>query len=246
MSVNFFNGPPGVGKSFQGTAYALHCLDLGLRVAVSWDLTPPEGVRVYDLRRFDDAGEPRTPDLTIAQANAVDGPVVFRFKELLEVFGLVGVNIFKDEAQNDLGSRDWEKMPLKVRIWMSMHRHFRTNLFLYTQHFKFVDIYPRRLAIGNVSSLARFLNLTFEMPRPQADSETGELGPVDLLGIRVIVRPWKSLDLPVPIPGFWKLAWNLSRRVPAHYNTHVPPSLTKKAPDAGAALPASSQTAAPF
>lgn len=246
--IAFFNGPPGAGKTFHGTAYALHALDKGMRTAVSWALAPPEGVKVYDLRARDDVGEERRPDLSIQAANELEGPVMFRFSELTDVFGLRDVQLFKDEAQNDLGSRDWEKMPLRVRIWMSEHRHYRTNLFLYTQHFKFVDIYPRRLALGNVFSIARALNLTFEFPRPDADSETGELGPVDLFATKIVLRPWKGLDQPVPIPGFWRLLLNLSKRVPHHYNTHAPHenALGKKPVAAGGAARTPAAPTLPF
>jgi len=248
--IGFFNGPPGVGKTFHATAYALHCLDLGLRIAVSWRLEPPTGVLVYDLRKHDDAGNDRNPDLSIDAANELVGPVIFRFSELTEVFGLRLCQVFKDEAQNDLGSRDWEKMPLRVRIWMSEHRHYLVNLFLYTQHFKFVDIYPRRLALGNVFTITKILNFTLEIPRPKADSETGELGNPDILSTKLILRPWKTLDLVPPIPGFWRLLTNLSSRVPAHYNTHAPhENALKKTPASGGALrppSARKQTGLPF
>lgn len=243
--IAFFNGEPGVGKTFHGTAYALHALDLQLRVAVSWSMVPPEGVAFYDLRTHDDSGEERRPDLTIRQANDVPGPVLFRFDALQELFGISDCQVFKDEAQNDLGARDWEKLALRTRIWMSEHRHYRTNLWLYTQDYKFVDVYPRRLARYNVYTIARWLNLTLEMPRPDANSETGELGKVDLFGIRVIVRPWKDLDFKVPWPGWWKLATDLSKRVLLHYRTHDPHRLKataeKKTPDPAAV----SRTASP-
>jgi len=232
MSVLFFNGPPGAGKTFHGTAYALHCLDKGLRIAVSWDFMPPPGVPIFDLRH-EIGGEPRKPDISIEAANACSGPVVFRFEPLTDIFGLRDCQVFKDEAQNDLGARDWEKLALRVRIWMSEHRHYRVNLFLYTQFFKFVDVYPRRLAMdGGVYSIARFLNLTLEFPRPDADSETGELRRVDLLGTRIIIRPWRHLDLPLPWPSFFKLVYDLSPRVPAHYTTHAPHALKKNSPAA--------------
>jgi len=130
------------------------------------------------------------------------------------------------------------------------HRHHRTNLFLYTQDYKFVDVYPRRLARYNVYTIARWLNLTLEMPRPNANSETGELGQVDLFSIRLIVRPWRDLDYKVPWPSWWKLFRNLSRRVTAHYTTHAPHLLDKASkknpPDApaGAARSASADRTA--
>lgn len=224
MSCLFFNGPPGHGKTFHITAYVLHCLDLGLRVAYSSgsSIVPPAGVRVVDLRSSDDVGEYRKPDMTMTEANSVEGPVLFRFEGLQDILGLTDCQVFKDEAQNDLGARDWEKMTLKLRIFLSEHRHYRLNLFFYTQHYKFVDVYPRRLALGSVYTIVRFLRYTFEIPRPAADPETGELGPADILGLRIIVRPRRGLDLPLYLPGFLKLMFNLSRRVPAHYTTHAP------------------------
>jgi len=144
---------------------------------------------------------------------------------LNEIFGLRECQVFKDEEQNDLGARDWEKLALRVRIWMSEHRHYLVNLFLYTQDYKFVDIYPRRLARNRVYSITRFLNLTLEMPRPDANSETGELGKVAIFSIRFIVRPWRDLDYLVPWPTFWKLLTNLSKRVPFVYRTHAPHAL---------------------
>lgn len=247
--IAFFNGPPGVGKTYHGTAYALYCLDRQLRVAVSWNMTPPEGVRLVDLRPRDDAGNERRPDMTIEAANDVEGPVLFRFSELVEIFGLRRVQVFKDEAQNDLGSRDWEKMPLRVRIWMSEHRHYMTNLYLYTQHYKFVDIYPRRLGLGNVHTITRFLNLTLEIPRPEADSETGELGPPAIFDTKAVPRPWRGLDMYVPDPGFFDL-WGLGKRVPAHYSTHAPHEKDirrdderKKPSRSAPAAPAASRTA---
>jgi len=243
--IAFFNGPPGVGKTYHGTAYALFCLDHQLRVAVSWAMTPPLDVQSFDLRRHDDAGGDRVPDLTIEKANDIQGPVLFRFSELTEIFGLRRIQVFKDEAQNDLGSRDWEKMPLKVRIWMSEHRHYMTNLFLYTQHYKFVDIYPRRLGLGNVHTITRFLNLTLEIPRPEADSETGELGPAAILDTKVVPRPWKGLDMLVPNPGFWTLL-RYGARVPAHYNTHAPHEADIRKQVAGGATPPPAQRKIPL
>jgi len=219
--IAFFNGSPGAGKTYHATAYILYCLKHQLRVAASWDVVPPEGVRLVDLRRHGNDAEARQPDCTIEQANRIEGATIFRFDALDELFGLRHCQVFKDEAQNDLGSRDWEKMPLRVRIWMSEHRHYAVNLFLYTQHYKFVDIYPRRLGLGSVYSIVRLLNLTLEIPRPQADSETGELGMPDIFSTKIVWRPWRGVDQPVPHPGFFELL-KLSRLVPMHYRTHAP------------------------
>jgi hypothetical protein len=226
MSAYLFSAAPGVGKTYTGTAFALYALERAFRVAVNWDMIPPEGVALVDLRKGLDAeGRQRKP-ISIREANAIDGPVLFRYDEFADIIGLVECAVYHDEAQATTGARDWEGMSKRIRLWLSMHRHYRCTLFFFSQHYKFVDVYFRRIAVGNVSTLGRFLNLTFEFPRPEADPETGELGKPDFFGTKLIIRPWKDLDLPNPLPGFWDLL-RVSRLVPAHYFTHQPRDSTE-------------------
>ncbi len=225
MSALIFSGNPGVGKTYQATAMVLCALDKGRRVAVNWEVVPPEGVVVYDLRARcgPSCGHVHT---TIDQANEIDVPVVFFYETYEDVMGLIDADVYNDEAQANAGARDWEKLSSRVRLWLSMHRHFRINLLFFTQHYKFVDVYPRRLASGNVLSMHRFLLFTFSVPRPAADAETGELKGLDLWNSLVVMRPWKDLDHPNPLPKMWTLLMR-SRSVPDHYRTHSPKSLKK-------------------
>lgn len=210
MSAIIFSGNPGVGKTYKATALVLCAIDVGKRVAVNWDLIDL-GVPVVDLRNRE-----ITPE-----DNLIAGPVVFRYDEYKEVDGLCDADIYNDEAQAQAGARDWESMGKKTRLWLSMHRHFGTNLLFFTQHYKFVDVYFRRLSVGHAWSLHRFFNFTLSIPRPQADPETGELGTVDIFGFLAVMRPWKDLDHPNPIPAFWKLLFR-SRQVTKYYRTRSP------------------------
>jgi len=220
MAFLMFSGSPGTGKTWVLVSWATIFLQNGYRVASNAEFIPPEGTRIVDLRHTGPEGN-RQPDMTIAAANETQGPVLFLFDGWKDIIGLTECQVFKDEAQADTGARDWESLGIRDRLWMSMHRHYRTNVFLFTQHLKFVDIYPRRLAVGSVYSMAKFLNLTLVMPCPDADMETTEFGTPDFLGTTIVVRPWKSIDFPVWFPGTREL-WKVRRTVAAAYATHKP------------------------
>jgi len=190
MSAFLFEGPIGGGKSYAATTMVHWLLLRGRRVAVNWDLVVP--------------GEYRY--------------LVTRYEGLDELFGLEDIDIFCDEAQSSAGSRDWEAMPKKVRNWLSHHRHYGNNLLFFTQHYKFVDVYIRRLAPTGVWSVWRFLNLTGATPRPEANPEDGNLNAPKISGSRLFIRPWKDLDHPYPIGGFLDLI-GLSRQTPELYKT---------------------------
>lgn len=234
MAALIFSGPPGVGKTFLATALVLWALLRGRRVAVNWSLRPPEGVKRYclgwkDKHREDDLCE--LPHLNVPDANLISGPVVFEYADYEEVLGLIDADVFNDEAQANAGARDWESLGKRVRLWLSMHRHYGLNLLFFTQHYKFVDVYFRRLAQGGVFSLHRLFNLSWAWPRPQADPELGDLKHVDILGALPVVRPWRSLDHPWPLPTFWSLL-KVSREVPQHYETRAPRDLSRRPPAA--------------
>lgn len=190
MSAFVFYGEVGSGKTFGATAMALWLVRQGRRVAHNWHIDWPDEYK--------------------AQA-------VF-FEEYSDLFGLEDIDIMADEAQNNAGARDWEALPKKVRNWLSHHRHFGNNLLFFTQHYKFVDVYIRRLAPKGVWHVFRLLNLTLAIPNPDADPETGEVGRHDMLGTRMFIRPWHDLDHPYPIGGFFALA-AASREVPHLYQT---------------------------
>lgn len=190
MGAFVFHGEIGSGKTYAGTAMAFWLVRQGRRVAHNWDISWPKEYR----------------------------HLAVKFSEFGELFGMEDVDILADEAQNSAGARDWEAMPKKVRNWLSQHRHFGNNLLFFTQHYKFVDVYIRRLAPKGVWHVFRVLNLTLAMPNPEANPETGEMGNHEILGSRLFVRPWKDLDHPNPIGGFFALA-KLSRLVPLLYNT---------------------------
>lgn len=260
MAALIFEGPPGVGKTFSGTAIALVLLKRR-KVAVNWNMTPLEGQRHVCVRWMDNHNKAdkdgviddpcHLEHLSIAAVNSIPDAVLIRYQEFNEADGLTDVDVLNDEAQATAGARDWESMSKRTRLWLSMHRHFRTNLLFLTQHYKFVDVYFRRLATGDVFTLWRLFNMTWILPRPLADSETGELGMGDIFGMYLIWRPWKTLDHPWPMPKFWELL-KASLLVPSHYQTHQPKEKeTKKksaappaAQDGGAAR--SDQKALPF
>lgn len=226
MSAHIFSGAPGVGKTYTGTALVLEALDRGLRVAVNWEIAPPADVNVLDLRREGADGGERRP-VSVVDVNVAEGPVVIRYDEYSEIIGLADAVVFNDEAQATSGARDWESMTKRTRLWLSMHRHYRLTLIFLTQHYKFIDVYYRRLGVGNVRSMTRLLNLTLLFPRPDADPELGELGSTDVLGVNLIWRPWKDLDHEYLLPGFWRLL-KFSKLVPQHYATHQPRDEGKK------------------
>jgi len=190
MSAFLFEGPVGGGKSYAATTMVHWLLLRGRRVAINWDMRVP-----LEYRKL-----------------------LTRYEEFKEIFGQEDIDIFCDEAQSSAGSRDWENMPKAVRNWLSHHRHYGNNLLFFTQHYKFVDVYVRRLAPGGVWSIWRFLNLTGATPRPEADPETGELRALKISGSRLFIRPWKDLDHPYPIGGFFDLL-GLSKETPSLYGT---------------------------
>jgi len=166
------------------------------------------------------------------------------FESYDELYGLEDIDILADEAQNNAGARDWEALSKRTRNWLSHHRHFGNNLLFFTQHYKFVDVYIRRLAPKGVWSVWRLLNVTVAWPHPDADPESGEKGRVDLFGVRLFIRPWRDLDHPWPVGGFWALL-GLSRETPHLYMTRdkstaknlEPKKISPDAAGAGSASP---------
>jgi len=222
-------GPKGTGKTFGATALVLRLLEMALKylkrrgrgVAVNWDVVPPKWAKLVDLRKPKNL--PKNPE-GAKERYEREGicPTLYRFDDWSQLLKLEDVDIVSDEAQSAAGARDWEKMPKYVRNWLSHLRHFGVNLIALTQHYKFVDIYLRRL-IGSrgVWSSWRIFNLTVWVHRSGADPETGEMkmpGIMDLLDFRLFVRPFRDLDAPSPICDFRSLLeW--SRKVPEHYMT---------------------------
>lgn len=217
MSCLLFHGNVGTGKTFLATGMVLEGLQYRTQ-AVNWDLTTPkkakeaglEVVPIIDLR-----GVGYKTGLLPKDG----GPYLIRYDDLDEVYGLEDADIWHDEAQNTTGARDWESMPKKIRRWLSEHRHYGLNLIFLTQHYKFVDVYFRRLA-DHVFEVWRILHLSFLSPCPDADSETGEAGRSAFLGLRSVRRPWKDLEQWWPIPAFWAL-WRRSAEIPDAYNTRA-------------------------
>lgn len=190
MSAFLFGGEVGSGKTYAATTMAHWLMRKGRKVAVNWKLTAPAGME----------------------------HLLVYFEEYGELFGLEDIDILADEAQSNAGARDWEALPKKTRNWLSHHRHYGNNLLFFSQHYKFVDVYIRRLAPKGYWSIFRVLNLTLAVPHPDADPETGEPGRPDILGMRMFIRPWHDLDHPWPIGGFFALL-GLSRETPSLYLT---------------------------
>lgn len=207
MSCLLFHGNVGTGKTFLATGMVLEGLPYRTQ-AVNWDMAVPD-VPLIDLRGVGYKKELVDPER----------PCLIRYDDLDEVYGLEDADIWHDEAQNTTGARDWESMPKKIRRWLSEHRHYGLNLIFLTQHYKFVDVYFRRLA-DHVFEVWRLLHLSFLSPCPDADSETGEAGRSAFLGLRSVRRPWKDLEQWWPIPTFLAL-WKRSAEIPATYNTRA-------------------------
>lgn len=209
-STFLFHGNIGAGKTFLGTAMVLALLERGEHVAVNWGIVPPEGATEADLR-----GRKGWYPL---QPREEGKTYLYRYDEYEELWGVEDCHIFNDEAQATAGARDWESMGKKTRNWLSHLRHFGNTLVMLSQHYKFVDVYFRRLAPDGVYRIFRLLNLSLAFPNPQADPETGEAGLTSPIGGRLVVRPWHGLDHPSPVSGFFRiLKWGF--RTPEHYLT---------------------------
>jgi len=176
MSCFLLHGNVGTGKTAITTGLVLLNLDSGRDQAVNWDVECPEGVRFVDLRgkTFQEAKVPK-----------IGGVTLYRYDDLPDMFGVEDCDIYTDEAQNTMGARDWESMPKSTRRWLSEHRHWGCNLIFLTQHYKFVDVYFRRLA-DHVWEVWRLFHLSFMSPCPEADPETGEPGRSEFLKLRAI------------------------------------------------------------
>jgi len=218
MSAFLFCGDIGSGKTYAGTTLALWLVKHGRKVAHNWHIDWPEDLKKHAIH----------------------------FEDYADIMGEEDIDILADEAQNNAGARDWESMPKRVRNWLSQHRHFGNNLLFFTQHYKFVDIYIRRLAPKGVWSVHRLLNLTFAVPRIEPNPETGEEGRANPFGGRLFIRPWKDLDHPWPIGGLVALA-KLSRLVPTLYRTRDRTTAQdiEKRPPAGGRPPAAARPPEP-
>jgi len=212
MSAFIFFGEIGSGKTYAATTLAHWLVRRGRKVAHNWAIDWPSEVR----------------------------HLAVRFEDYNELYGMEDVDVLADEAQNSLGARDWESQPKKIRNWLSQHRHFGNNLLFFTQHYKFVDVYLRRLAPKQAWGVWRLLNLTGATHYPEANPETGETGVPSPLRSRLFLRPWKDLDHPWPIGSIIELL-RLSKETPTLYETRdksLAQELQKKSPDAAGAPPA--------
>jgi len=215
------HGGVGTGKTFLGTGIVLLNLRSGRSQAVNWNMVAPEGVCSVDLRK-DEEGNGWNSWRKWAKESGEWYPgqtYLYRYDDLWQTYGVEDADIYHDEAQNTTGARDWESMPKHVRAWLSEHRHYGLNIVFFTQHYKFVDVYFRRLAT-EVWEVWRLLNLSFMSPCPDADSETGEPGRSKILGLRAIRRPWRDLERWWPIPSLTAL-WKTSIEVPGAFDTRA-------------------------
>jgi len=190
MGGFIFCGGIGSGKSYIGTTMARWVIENGRKVAHNWDI----------------------------HWNTEDRKLATRFNDISEVATLEDTDIFIDEAQATAGARDWEKLSPKIRNWLSQHRHYGCNLIFLSQHYKFVDVYVRRLCPEGTWSVFRLLNMTFAVERPESDPELGTLGGVDIWSLRAFQRPWRDLDHPWPIGSFSDLL-RLSKTTAGMYGT---------------------------
>jgi hypothetical protein len=218
MGDLLIEGMKRTGKTYGGTTMIRDCWDRGISTASNWEVALPSWVLSLDVRGYQ-RGEARR-----AQADARDcgwtGPIHFRYDEPVEIAGVRSTVVFADEAQNSAGARDWESLPKWVRNWYSHLGHYDCVLVLLTQHYKFVDVYLRRL-VGkdDVWTSGRLLNLTWWVPRPESDPDQGAVGGFDLVGLRLFIRPWKDLETVEAMGAFWDLLL-LSRTTQDFYGTH--------------------------
>lgn len=222
-------GAPGSGKTAWASALATAALKGGWVVAGNFPYTPAEGVKVVDLRTEDPlTGEARKPDMTIAEVNELDGPAFIVFSSREQIIGLTDALVLYDEAQHDAGARDWELLSKRARLWMSMYRHYRLVVVMFTQHLKFLEVYWRRLAQGVVSIEPHLGGrLLLAVPYWSFDPETGECGQSNIFQASALWRPKNSPDVSFGWPGLLD-GLRLSREAFDRYKTHQPRDQAKK------------------
>lgn len=244
-------GKPRQGKSAWASALAIDAFTDGLKVAdpdtleivtlyrvvSNLPFTPPKGVKVVDLRKFDVVtGEKREPDMTVKEANAMPltEKVFFRVNNRAEAIGIGWSLWLMDEAQVDTNARDWENMSERDRLFFSMFGHWRVVIVLFTQHAKFIDVIFRREVEEIRSIYKTFGRLLVSIAHTSMDEATAELGPTDPFTISVLVKPPGKLDMTYRWPGLLKGLFRLSKPAFQSYRSHAPrdASVEEKKPKA--------------
>jgi len=219
-------GPPRSGKSATVSALAIKALRSGERVVSNLPFDPKKAmpeVRVVDMRHFDiETGAVVQPEMSVMEANAVDGPVFFKVNKRSDAIGLKDSVWLMDEAQVDTNARDWETMTERDRLFFSMFGHWRVVIVLFTQHLKFIDVLFRR-EVEEVRSVSKALfgRFVITMAHYGFNEETCELGPGNIFTLTAMMRPKGDLDHMFSFPGLVGML-RLGKDAFASYRTHAP------------------------
>ncbi len=140
MAIYIYNGIPGSGKSLKLADRALCILERNKR---------------HYIKTFKKT-KGTAPVLRVLYSNMkFTQQIEDKYKELLaywvdpaELVKLRDVDIIWDEVATYLDSTQWANVPLELKRWLQLHRHFGIDIFGSTQDFPMIDISMRRLVKG--------------------------------------------------------------------------------------------------
>ena len=129
MAITLFTGYPGHGKTTALAVKAKECLNSSLSLYKKHNVIRP----LYTNIVF-------SPKIEEEYARFIK-----YFDDIREMPTWKDCDIFIDEMSLYFDSQQWEKLPLSIKRYLRLHRHYDVNIYAAVQDFNTVDITVRRL-----------------------------------------------------------------------------------------------------
>jgi len=127
--IIIYTGLPGSGKSLMTAKVTLELLE-------------------RNKKYYKKTGIIRKVVLNLRLSNVIylkEARFVSYWSDPVELIKLRDVDIIFDEIATYFDSTQWASMPLEVKRWLQLHRHFGVDIYGTTQDFGMIDISMRRL-----------------------------------------------------------------------------------------------------
>jgi hypothetical protein len=127
--ITIYTGLPGSGKTLELAKVALQILK-------------------RNKKFFDESGIRRKIWSNVKFSEEVHehyGDFIEYWTDLAQVEKLRDVDVFMDEMASYFDSTQWANMPLSMKRWLQLHRHYGIEVYGVTQEFAMIDISVRRL-----------------------------------------------------------------------------------------------------
>jgi len=164
MAIYIYNGLPGSGKTTKLASIGLSKLKRNkkLYIGLVKNYLKEQGVEVADLKGFDLSKPlpanwvvPDLPKRLLVSNIKFSSDVESEYEGFIDYWSdpaeLVkkrDVDILWDEVATYLDSTQWANVPLELKRFLQLHRHYGIEIWGTTQDFGMVDISMRRLVKG--------------------------------------------------------------------------------------------------